>query len=198
MSQCAKFFFMREVNEKFKLFPPHIHHRNSVERAIRTFKEHLISGLASTHKDFPLHIWCQLLPPSSLTLNLLRKSRTNLKLSGYSQLHGKFNHNATPLAPPGTQIIVHEKPTERETWSTHGVKGWYIGPSMEHYRCHRVYITKTRGELDSDRIEFFHTLILSLTILPQKISSSWNTNWTMSCITQNPKRHFLISETPKW
>ena len=48
--------FVREENEKFQLVPPHIHCRNSAERSIQTFKEHLIVGLASTHKDFPLHL----------------------------------------------------------------------------------------------------------------------------------------------
>ena len=67
--------FMREVNEKFQLVPPHIHRRNSAERAIRTFKEHFIAGLSSTHKDFPLHLWCQLIPHAILTLNLLRQLR---------------------------------------------------------------------------------------------------------------------------
>ena len=47
----------------------------------------------------------------------------NPKLSGYAQLHGEFNYNVTPLAPPGTQVIVHEKPTVRETWASNGVKG---------------------------------------------------------------------------
>ena len=61
--------FMREINEKFQLVPPHIHHINSAERAIRTFKEHFISGLYSTHKDIPLHQWCRLLPHSSLTVS---------------------------------------------------------------------------------------------------------------------------------
>ena len=60
------------------------------------------------------------------------------KLSGYAQLQGELNYNATPTAPSGTQIIVHEKPTAREIWSVHGVIGWYLGPSMEHYMCHLV------------------------------------------------------------
>ena len=79
----------------------------------------------------------------------------NPKLSGYAQLHGEFNYNATPLAPPDTQVIIHEKPTVRGTWASHGVKGWYLGPSVNHYRCHHVYVTKTRGERDSDCVEFF-------------------------------------------
>ena len=133
---------MREVNEKFQLVPTHIHHINWAERAIRTFKENFISGLASTHKEFPLHLCCWLLPQASLKINLIQKSCMNPKLSGYAQLHGEFNYNATSLAPPGTQVIIHEKPTVRGAWASHGVKGWYIGPSMNHYRCHHVYVTK--------------------------------------------------------
>ena len=94
--------FMKEANEKFQLVPTHIHCRNIAEWSIRTFKENFISGLASTHKYFPPNLWCVLLPHSSLTINLLRKSRINPKLSGFDQLHIKFNYNATPLAPPGT------------------------------------------------------------------------------------------------
>ena len=136
---------MREVNEKFQLVLPHIHHINSAERAICFFKEHFIAGLSSTHKYFPLHIWCRLLPPARLRLNLLQQYRMNPKLSGYAQLHGEFNYNANPLAPPVTKVIIHEEPTVRGTWSSHGVKGWYISPSMNHYSCHHVYVTKTKG-----------------------------------------------------
>ena len=78
----------------------------------------------------------------------------NPKLYGYAQLHGEFNYNAMPLAPPGTQVIIHEKPTVRGAWASHGVKGWYLGPSMNHYMCHCLYVTKTRGERDSDYVEF--------------------------------------------
>ena len=60
-----------------------------------------------------------------------------------------------PLAPLGTQVIIQEKPTARVTWASHGVNGWYLGPSMNHYRYHHVYVTNTRGERDSDFIEFF-------------------------------------------
>ena len=54
--------FMMEVNEQFQLVSPHIHWRNSSEQAIGTFKEHFIAVLSSTHKDFPLHLWCRLIP----------------------------------------------------------------------------------------------------------------------------------------
>ena len=98
---------MREVNKTFQLVPLHIHRRNSVKQEIRNFKEHFIAGLSRTHKDFPLHLWRQLIPHTILTLNLLRKLRMNPKPSGYAQLHGEFNYDATPIAPPGTQFIIH-------------------------------------------------------------------------------------------
>ena len=103
--------FMREVNENFPLVPPHIHRINSAERSIRTFKDNFIAKLYSNHKYFLLHLWCGILPHASLTLNLLQQYRMNPKLSGYSQLHGEFKYNATPLstplATPGTQVIIH-------------------------------------------------------------------------------------------
>ena len=53
--------FMNNVQETFQLVPPHIHRRNAAERAIQTFKDHFIAGIASCHKDFPLHLWCRVL-----------------------------------------------------------------------------------------------------------------------------------------
>ena len=79
----------------------------------------------------------------------------NPKLSGNSQLHWLFNCNTMPLALHGTQSIINEKTTVRGTWSSHGVKEWYLIPSMNHYRFHRLYVTKTRLEWDSDCVNFF-------------------------------------------
>ena len=63
---------------------PHIHQRNSAERAIQTFKNHFIAALACTDPNFPMSNWCRLLPRAELTLNLLRPSRLNPKLSAYA------------------------------------------------------------------------------------------------------------------
>ena len=188
---------MREVNGKFLLFPSHTNQRNSAERAIQTFKEHFIYGLASTNKEFLLHLWCQLIPYASLALNLLHQWHMNPKLYGYAQLNGEFNYKATPLSPTSTQVILHDKPIVRGTWASHGVKVWYLGPSMEHNRCHCVYVTKTRGYHESECLNFSHTIIHSLKILPQIISSSQRTNWPMPCRTQHSKHHFATSKTSK-
>ena len=83
-----------------QLVPPHAHRTNLAERAIQTFKQHFKTGLALVDPDFPLSQWDRLLPQAVMTLNMLRASRINPKLSAYSYLFGEFDFNATPLAPP--------------------------------------------------------------------------------------------------
>jgi hypothetical protein len=34
-------------------------------------------------------------------------------MSAHQMLNGTFDYNRTPLAPPGTKILIHEKPTQR-------------------------------------------------------------------------------------
>ena len=94
----------------FQLAPPNVHRRNAAERAIRTFKNHLLADIASTDPKFPIHEWDRLLPQTELTINLLRNSHLNPNLSAYAYIYGIFNFNATPLAPPGTKVVVHIKP----------------------------------------------------------------------------------------
>jgi hypothetical protein len=90
-----------------------------------------------------------------MTLNLLRGSCLNPKLSAWAQVHGAFNFDRTPLAPPSIRILVHEKPSIRATWSTHAVNGWYIGPAEHHYRCYRVWVQDTRAECIANTLKWF-------------------------------------------
>ena len=92
----------------FQLVPPAVHHRNAAKHAIKTFHNHFIAGLCGVDKDFPLHLWDQLISQAELTLNLLRASRINPKLSAWAQVHGIFDDNRCPLAPPGCCVLVHE------------------------------------------------------------------------------------------
>jgi hypothetical protein len=62
--------FMKKNEVDYQLVPPHIHRRNSSERAISSWKNHFIAGLSSTDKQFPMHLWCRLIPQCTLTLNL--------------------------------------------------------------------------------------------------------------------------------
>jgi hypothetical protein len=147
--------YLHQQNITFQLVPPYSHRRNSAERAIISFKDHLIAGLCSTDKSFPMHLWDGLLPQAVITLSMLRTSRINPKLSAATHIFGQYDFNRAPMAPPGTRIIAHETPNRRRTWAPHGQDGWYIGPALEHYRCYTVYITEIRGERVVETVDFF-------------------------------------------
>ena len=151
--------FLKEEAIDYQLVPPGVHRRNAAERAIRTFKNHFIAGLCSVDKDFPLHLWDKLLPQAELTLNLLRGSRINPKLSAHAQLNGLYDCNRSPIAPPGIRVLVHVKPHDRTTWSPHGEDGWYIGPALESYRCYNVWVWATRSTRICDTLSWFPTKV---------------------------------------
>ena len=109
----------KEAQVEYQLVPPHIRRRNAAERAIRTYKSHLIAGLYTCDPKFPSREWDRLLTQCNITINLLRSERRNLSLSDYAELLGNFNFNATPMAPPVTKVVVHEKPNNRLSWAGH-------------------------------------------------------------------------------
>ena len=132
-----------------------MHRTNAAERAIRTFKNHLIAGLATCHPDFPLGEWDRLLEQCEITLNLLRNARVNPKLSSYAYLFGPYDFNQCPMAPPGTLLAVHSKPGKRASWSPHCNKAWYIGPAIDHYRNFKCFVPSTRSVIVSDTVDLF-------------------------------------------
>jgi hypothetical protein len=99
-------------NVDYQLVPPHCHRRNAAERAIRTFKEHVVAGISSVDPTFPLHLWDRLLPQAEITLNLLRTSRLHPQLSAAAHFHVLVDYNKTAFAPPGCKTISHEKPVK--------------------------------------------------------------------------------------
>ena len=64
----------------YEMVPPHIRCRNKTERAISTFKAHLLSILNGIASIFPTNLWDLLVPQIELTLNLLRQSTLNPKI----------------------------------------------------------------------------------------------------------------------
>ena len=124
---------------------------------MQTFKNHFISILAGCDSAFPKYLWCRLIPQAVQTLNFLRKSRINPKLSAHDQVFGVFDYNCTPLAPLGTKVVIHERPKQRGTWSVHGQLGWLTGPAMHHYRHFQINVSSTGGDRVSDTVEFIPT-----------------------------------------
>jgi hypothetical protein len=153
-SSALKSMLVNEFQMAYQLDPLHIH-RNTAERASRTFKNHFVAGLCSTNPDFPLRLWDSLLPQAEITLNLLRAARTNPNVSAYETLFGQFDYNKNPLMPPGAKVIVHEKPHQRGSWEPHGKLGWYLRLALEHYWCHQCHIITTNSERISNTVEFF-------------------------------------------
>jgi hypothetical protein len=82
--------------------------------------------------------------------------------------------------------VSHDKPKDRASWAAHGEIGWYLGPALEHYRCHKVYITKTRSERASDTVEFF----------PQAITMPHMSSADAATLAAQDLTHTLLHPAP--
>ena len=131
-------------NISIQYCPPGQHRSLKAERAIRTFKNHFISTLCTVANDFPLTLWDKLLPQAELCLNHLIPYGPNPNISAFEGLHGRqFDFRAHPIAPAGTKVITHDKPTARGTWAPHGVLG---------YRCFSVWAVDTQSVRVTDTL----------------------------------------------
>ena len=154
--KCSTEFKHALKNEQvtFELVSPNQHRHNDAERAIRTFKNYLLSGLATCNPDYPLQKWDQIIPQVELTLNSLRNSHLNPKLSAMAYLFGNLDLNNSPLLPQGIKMKPHAKPGKRITWAFHGEQGYYVGPAINHFRCITCYIPKAHIERIIDNAKF--------------------------------------------
>ena len=114
------------------------------ERAMCIFKNHFIVIRSGTHPDFPERGWSHLIRHAVITKNMLRPSRINPLISAYTQVHGVFDFNKTPLAPAGCKVIIHDCIDERPSWANHGSRGYYVGPAMKHFWNYNVLMDKTK------------------------------------------------------
>ncbi len=116
-SKASKIFKakIKENEMEYKLVPPRNHQWNQAEQAIQIFKAHFISILASIDDQFPLSLWCYLLEPTELTLNLLRQSNVAPKILAFAHVHGHHNCMKKPFAPLGCAIHFHVKPDDRRS-----------------------------------------------------------------------------------
>lgn len=165
-SSSYKLLITSKWGTKFQLVPPDVHRSNAAERAIRTFKAHFLAILAGISSDFPKNLWDLLLPQAELTLNLLRQSRLNPKISAWEYFAGPFNYDATPVGPLGSRVIIHKKPGVRNAWDFRGEEGWSAGVSLEHYRCQKIVRKSTKALAVSDTIAFRHQSLTQPSITP--------------------------------
>jgi hypothetical protein len=146
-------------NATFQLVLPDMHWRNRAERAIRTFKDHFLAILAGVDAAFPPYLWDLLLPQAELTLNLLRQSTLNPRISAWEFFQGPFDFNKMPLGPVGCRVLIHAKPATRRSWDFRAKNGFYIGPAMDSYRCFKLVNADTKSQVISDTVEFRHSYL---------------------------------------
>ena len=77
-------------------------------------------------RSFPAQDWDLLLQHTEDTPNMLRPSKLNPLVSAYTTLWGHFNCMATPLAPAGCEVLVHDRPMKRGSWDDKGTVGFFI------------------------------------------------------------------------
>ena len=153
---------LQDMNVTVHLVPPYCHRKLAAERAIRTYKNHFITILCMTHPEFPMKLWCSLIPQSEMTLNMVRPCRFNPLMSAHTALEGEFQYADTPLAPLGSLAIAGTTPSQRASWAPHGTRAWVIGPAMNHYRCISLYVPKTNGHITADTFRWSDTNLFRL------------------------------------
>jgi hypothetical protein len=101
-------------------------------------------------------------------------------------MHNSIYIVISPMAPPVTRIVAHEKPDQRTSWDPYGVDGYYLGPALYHYRCYQVYITKTLGTRVVDTVE----VCTSKAAMPQTSSKD------IASIAATELSHSLHNQAP--
>jgi hypothetical protein len=107
------------------------------------------------------------LPQAELTLNLLRQSHINPRVSAWEFFQGPFDFAKTPLAPIGCRVLIHAKPATRQSWDYRATDGFYIGPALDSYRCFKLVKCDTQSQVISDTVEFRHSYRTTPTPSPE-------------------------------
>ncbi|KAL7476445.1 hypothetical protein ACHAW6_006626 [Cyclotella cf. meneghiniana] len=166
--------FITENNASFQYTPPKIHRTNIAERAIQAWKHHFVAIQSGVAKLYCISNWCKDLEQTDITLNMMRPCTQNPNLLAHEALEGMFSFNATPMAPIGTECMIHVKPVSCQTWGYHTIKAWYFAPALNHYRC-------IKAVMDSGSVHLMDTFTLLHHTLPTPTIS------TTDCITNTIK-----------
>jgi hypothetical protein len=64
----------------------------------------------------------------------------NPNISVYEAVHGPYDWNHFPLAPPGCKAVVYKSPKTQGLWGSREINAWCVGPSLDHYQCNHYFI----------------------------------------------------------
>jgi hypothetical protein len=168
--------------------PLDIHCTNPTKFAIPTWKNHVLAGIAGLPKSFPIANWCHLTMQCDASLNMLRPCCTNPLLSAHKALEWSFSFDATPMAPVGTEVLVHMKPNQQRMWSYHAYKAWYLQHATNYYLCIRVIIADTGDERITIMFHFKHHAIpvLKITAINRIIDTTTRLTATIAGVQDAP------------
>ena len=144
---------LRKKGIQVQLAPPNNHRANKAERAIQTFKNHFIAGLATCDPQFPITQAKNLTHQCLLTLNLMRKSRLS-DATAQVEMHGPFDSNRYDLHPPGCRLVTLDDPSDRRSFAPHGTVAFYLGPAPNHYRSYTVFVPTTSATRVTDSVDW--------------------------------------------
>ena len=127
-----------------------------------------------------MQLWDRLLPQAILTLNLLRQSNAVPTISAWQYVHGKFDYNKIPLAPMGCAVQLYQSSERRASWAANTIDSRYLQTSPEHYRCHIIYVKKTKSKRVSDTVFFKMKFITQPTMTPADVITKARNDLTQS------------------
>ena len=116
----------------------------------------MISVLSGVDPNFPMHLWDRLLTGIEMQLNFLRQSNTVPTIPSFAHFWGPYDYNAHPMVPLYCVVEMHAKLSKRKTFGRHSVSGLNVGVSVEHYRCHKIWVKDTKSVWIGNTVSFKH------------------------------------------
>ena len=142
-----------------------MHPTNITEHCLCTWKNHFMAMQAGAPPSFCMANWCRMTEQCDITLNMMRPCTLNPLLSAFEAMEGMYSFDDTPMAPVGTEMLMHLKPVRRHSWGYHTLKTWYFAPALKHHRVVKG-VTKSGAVRLTDTWKFKHHAISTPTITP--------------------------------
>ena len=183
--------FIEEQQAKVQYTPADIHHNKISEQCCCTWKNHFMDVRVGASPSFRMENWCKMTEQCEITLNMLRPYTLNPRLSVFEAMEGMYYFDAIPMAPVGTETMIHLKPMCWHTWSYHSVKAWYFAPSLKHYCV--INTTNEAGTVHTTDIwKYNHHYIKTPTVTPVDIIIKATKNWQLqySATKKRPKTNY--------
>ena len=111
---------------------------------IQTFKNLVVTLHSDMNHNFPKQAGHHIIEHIIVTVNMVRLSRLNPKISVYMQLHGSFAFNKTLLVSTDCKIIIHDRTNEQPFLDNHGSQGLYLRQAFHHYRNYVCSMNKIK------------------------------------------------------